>query len=540
MKKQVLITTLAALFTSFAQPARADLQMLFSNAAAGYDPSEIYITLGSSAGAATGVNYSGNSFTWNDFYADSVSLATIGSGGLTWTGNASSVVVFVSYGTSLPASMYGGTNAFSQISYNNPSDPSFPIPYQNFEITYNGTPGDQGNITAINYYGASMNIKSYGSANATGTPLQEAGFITSTANVASQLAAISGNNPSVAMTNSSGNVVRYVGPTQPGYNPPGHIYGSYPSFDGYLSAMQTSSNKTLVKSGAAFNSQVATGGTNTYTNAQVNYNLTNVVQQVSTVSGGVTNTSYALQALGDIEVVYTSYTNGVFAGTTTNTYNNIQLTVDPNGVGGSQTNNPYADVASSFIYSGDAGAGTNYVSVHGGDWDTFVTDMNPYVNGAGASNIVGQTISSQIMGDVATGFTMGLVGSTATNSQFGNTPLGELSTGEWWTMTNVKVFSDIQSSTNFYNQYANIIYQASSNTVYGTVYSDRFGASVQNPLINSVMDGTNPVGSWLVTIGDPIGAAVPEPTAAMFVILGVMGFALFRTVRGKRRRLLGS
>lgn len=538
MKNRALVASLAALFTGLSTSARADLQMLFSDQAAGYDPSEIYITLGSSAGAATGVNYSGNSFTWNDFYANSVSLEDIGSGGITWTGNASSVVVFVSYGTSLPASMYGGTNAFGQISYNSTSDPSFPIPYQNFEITYTGNPGDQGNITAINYFGASMNIKSYGSTNATGTPLQQGGFTTSTAGIASQLAAISGNNPSVAMTNSSGNVVRYIGPTQPGYNPPGHIYGSYPGFDDYLSAMHGNTNKTLVKSGAAFNSQVNVGPGQTYTNAQVNYNLTNVVQQVSVVTNGVTNTSYALQALGDITVVYSSYTNGSFAGSTTNTYNNIQLTVDPNGVGGSQTNNPYADVTSSFIYSGDAGAGTNYISVHGGDWDTFVSDLNPYVNGAGVSNIVGQTISSQIMGDVATGFTMGLVGSTATNSQFGSTPLGELSTGEWWTMTNVKVFADIQSSTNFYNQYANIIYQASGNTVYGTVYSDRFGASVQNPLINSVMAGTNAVGSWLVTIGDPIGA-VPEPAAAMLVIVGVMGFAFTRTVRGKRRRLLG-
>ncbi len=539
MKNWALIASLATLLAGFSSPARADLQMLFSDAATGYDPGEIYITLGSTGTNTVGVNYSGTAFNWNDFYTDSVSLEQIGSGGITWTSNASSVVVFVSYGTSLPSSMYGGTNTFGQISYNSPNDPSFPIPYQNFEITYTGNPGDQGNITAINYFGASMNIKSYASTNATGTPLQQGGFTTSTAGIASQLAAISGNNPSVAMTNSSGGVVRYIGPTQPGYNPPGHIYGSYPGFTDYLSAMNGNTNKTLVKSGAAFNSQTNVGAGQTYTNAQVNYNLTNVVQQVSVVTNGVTNTSYALQAAGDIEVVYSSYTNGVFAGSTTNTYTNIQLTVDPNGVGGSQTNNPYADVASSFIYSGDAGAGTNYVSVHGGQWDTFVSDLNPYVNGAGVSNIVGPTISAQIMGDVATGFTMGLVGSTATNSQFGSTPLGELSTGQWWSMTNVKVFSDIQSSTNFYNQYANIIYQASSNTVYGTVYSDRFGASVQNPLINSVMDGTNPVGSWLVTIGDPIGA-IPEPTAAALAILGIMGFALFRTVRAKRRRLLGS
>lgn len=530
---------LAAFATAFTLQARADLQMFFTNAAAGYSPEEIYITIGSSAGASTGVNYSGNAFTWNSFYSDSVSLAEIGSSGITWTGNASSAVVYVSYGTSLPASSYGGTNAFGQISYNNPSDPSFPIKYQNFEITYTGGSGDSGDITAINYFGASMNIKSYASANASGSALQQVGFTTSTSAIASQLAAISGNNPSVAMTVSGSNIVRYIGPTQPGYSSPGHIYGSYPDFTDYLAAMNTSANKTLVKSGAAFNSQVNVGAGQNYTNAQINYNLTNVVQQVSVASTNGPQTSYALVAQGDIEVVYSTYTNGVFAFSTTSTYTGITAEANPNGTGGSQTNNPYADVVSSFIYSGDASAGTNYVNVYGGQWDAFTSDLAPYVNGAGATNIVGSTIYDQILGDISTGFAMGLVGSTATNSQFGSTPLGELSTGEWWTMTNVVVFSDIQSATNFYNTYADIIYQASGNTVYGTPYSDRFSASIHNPSINSVnYQGTN-VGSWLVTIGDPISDAVPEPTAAAAIVLTTIGFALYKTVRGKRRRLLG-
>lgn len=512
--------------------------MLFSNSATGYDPGEIYITLGSSAGAATGVNYSGNSFVWNDFYANSVSLADIGSGGITWTGNASSVVIFVSYGTSLPASSYGGAGEPGQIGYNTPSDPSYPINYQNFEITYTGANGDSGDLTAINYYGGSMNIKSFASTNATGTPLQQVGYTSSTATISSQLAGISGNSPTVALTNSSGNIVRYIGPTQPGYSSPGHIYGSYPDFTDYLAAMHGNTNRTLIKSGAAFNSQTNVGIGQTYTNAQINYNLTNAVNQISVATTNGTNTSYALQATGDITVVYTSYTNGVFAGSTTNTYTDVNAAANPNGVGGSQTNNPYADVVSSFIYSGDASAGTNYVNVYGSGWDSFTNDLAPYVDGAG-NHDVGSTIFSQILGDISTGFTMGLVGSTATNSQFGSTPLGELSTGEWWSMTNVTVFSDIQSSTNFYNSFADIIYRASGNTVYGTPYSDRFSQSVYNPSINSVnYSGTN-VGSWLVTIGDPIGA-VPEPTAAALVILGVMAFALFRTVRGKRRRLLGS
>jgi hypothetical protein len=105
--------------------------------------------------------------------------------------------------------------------------------------------------------------------------------------------------------------------------------------------------------------------------------------------------------------------------------------------------------------------------------------------------------------------------------------LGSLPSGAWWGLTNPPLFSDIQTNP-YYNQYANVIYTNSSNTVYGMTYGDRFTDPSASPYIAA---GTN-VGSWLVGVGAPVGA-VPEPSSGILVFAGLMVAAILIATRRK-------
>lgn len=531
--------------------AHADLNMFFTNAST-YNEADIWITLQRGQNPATtptganipAVTYGTNNFTWNTYtnvvgpntqvgalFAESVRLSDINAaGGLRWVSNAASAAIYISYGTNLPVSQY----SLSGISPSATTDPSYNIPYQNFEITYNPNPGDQGDITAINFFGASLEIQSFTSTNATGPVLQRAGYNAPGPTVASQLSALTGGSPQTVLTNSSGQATRILGPTQFGVQPDGNSFGPYPTFNDYFAYVAgLPTNNTIIQNQSAYNT-VANPDTSTsaYTNASVTFIL-----NTNSVTGNATN-GYRLESSGDIQVVLQAYswngTNHVPTTLTTNLYNGVSLIVDPNGLSG--TNTTLTNVASSYVYYGDAspGLGEDYIVVTGAGWASFTNAINGYVN---ASDVAAAGIvEAQILGELSAGFAAGFIGSTNTVAQYGATPLGELPSANWWNLSNVIAFEDVQSATNFFNTYANVIYQNSSNSVYGMVYSDRF---VQNTtLVNAVSNGTSPVNSWLVTIGDPL-TAVPEPSAAALAVLGLIGFALLITLR-KRRGLLGS
>lgn len=545
-----------AVFTLFSALGlvRADLQMVFTNISSSYADTNIWITLQRGQAPTTDpsgsnipyVTYGANNFVWNTYtntvgpnqqignlFADSVRLSDIvAGGGIKWVGNAPSAAIYVSYGSAMPVSQY----SISGVSPSATDDPSYDIPYQNFEITYNGGTGDQGDITAINFFTSALGIKSFASSDATGQVLQSAGFHHPTATIAAQLAALTGNSPSAVLTNSSGHVTRVIGPTQYGAGQPdANDFGPYPNFNDYFAAVAALAvNKTTISNVSAYNTtSKPADSTSDYTNAAVQFVLgTNSV--TSSTNG------YRLESAGEIQVVTTIYTS-TGTGTdhtpgtpTTNTYHDVKLVVDPTGVNGGKV--VLTNIASAYVYFGDASPGTDYIAVGGTGWGSFTNAMNGYVDGGGTP--AGGVVNAQILGELSAAFAAGFIGSTNTVAQYGSTPLGELPSADWWNLTNVIAFADVQDATNFFNTYADVIYQNSSNSIYGMVYSDRF---IHNTtLVNTVKYNSTNVGSWLVSIGDPIlGLTIPEPTVALLFVGSVMVFAFSRTFR-KRRKLLGS
>lgn len=483
-------------------------------------------------------------------YSESLQLSYIltnGLGLLTWISNAASAAVIVSYGS--PFSPYTPINtsvpttnnyAGSAASANNPNDPNYRVAWQPFEISYgtgpNGAPaaGDQGNLTAINWFTASLKIQSFESANATGTVLQEGGFYQSGTQIGASLNNISSgpvppggtidNAGGPAMvTNAAGEVVRYIGPSQFGASTNGSWgYGTYQSFNSYFAG--AGSSTALFTNNAAYNTVSGTPSGN-YTNKNVSFAFENSVTN--------TGSGYALNPTGTITVVTTVYTNSAVDGTpTTNAYSGIVFNVNPNAQGG---NGAFviSNVASQFVYLGswtafNGGAFTNtdgtpanYSWFEGGDWNSFTSSMTGFVDGAGSNSIA--DVTAQIAGEIATAFEAGFVGST-------NPLIAGQPSDSWWTQSPTNAFSGATTNPNNYNQYGAIIADASSNTVYGMVYSDRWQPT---PLINSVdLGGTN-IGSWLITIEDPI-TAVPEPSTYALLVMAGAGMAGYMLRRRRR------
>lgn len=557
--------------------ASADLNMWFSNSSS-YAASNVWITIQRGQDPSSDVTQAANrpavtygdsftSFNWQmysnatgttwvpgtygNLFSETISLSSMlstnGLGLLTWSSNAASAAVYISYGTPF----IGGSGALSNnytvsgVSANNPSDPNYRVAYQPLEITYGtgagGAPaaGDQGDLTAINYFTASLNIQSFESANATGTPLQQAGFHKTGPQIGSDLTAITSGNPlpsggaegnsggPAVITNLEGNPIRVIGPSQFGASATADWgYGNYKGFDSYLAGAGSSS--ATFTNNSAYNTIPLPGPGDTYTNKNVAFVFNNSVEN--------TTNGYALNPTGTITVVTTKYTNGVVDGAaTTNTYTDIVFHVSPLAQSGASP--IISNIASQFIYLGsetafNGGAFTNndgtpatYSWFDGGDWATFTNTLTGFVAGSGSAAL--PNITAQVAGEISTGFAAGFVGSTN---------LGSLPSDQWWSLDPTNAFSGATTNANDYNQYAAAIADASSNSVYGMVYSDRFTQA--SPLINSYqLNGTN-VGSWLVTVGDPI-TSIPEPSAlALLTITGIAAGGVFlRRRRSWRFRL---
>jgi hypothetical protein len=596
-KISILVTII--LMVGGIRSASAQLNMLFTNdpTVSGYDSSDIWVTILRGQNATNPVTFNyvpaityvndtiANPFTWTPAtnivyqtdtngiltntmttagqgYSQSILLSDIiSNGGLRWYSNASSAQVVLSYGSSINSTYVTNqkvtyytneaakaantlTTNYNQLAFyangqlapNNPSDPSYLIPYQNFELTYTGTnTGDQGDITAINYMASLLSISSFASSNATGTPLQTVGFLQSnTTQAAGMLQTFTntigpsgyGNTTvSTIVTNANGNVVRVIGPSQFGGLSNG--LGTYTNFSDYLGYVQSSSYSNTVLSNSSSYSTVAggpTSGNGNQTNIKVTFELTNNVI-------GSSSNGYGLQAVGTVTAVLTSYLNGVAGTVVTNTYSGITYSVPAQFTNGT---NVYMTQAAQFIYGGSAGTDNFFVQNEAYTNLTTLLQGGPgaeaFVDGAG-SNSWGD-VSSQIAGELSAAFAFGLAGSTNTNAA--GLVIGNMPSGQWWIASNgVVPFAGAQTNSAYYDIYASLISDASSNRVYGYAYSDRFGGS-NSPLINDLsLNGTN-VGSWMVTVGAPFAqGTVPEPTTS--VLMGI-GAAALAFLAARRRR----
>jgi len=411
--------------------------------------------------------------TVNNILSDPLNLQTLKAhGGFNLT-SVVGAVFYVSYSNALGSLI----NPPSPISS---SDPSYNTAYQNFEITRTGNLGDQGDITAINWYSGNLNITSY---DTNGNVVQNhVGFQQPSATTAAQLSAL---NTNAVQYNTNGVITRIVGPTA--Y--PNYSIGTFPGLTNYLTSLQ--SNNTVI-------------------------NLNN---QSSFKVNGDAGTNYSFNF-----VIPTTVSNGIITGTgnliqiqTAGGSNNMTNSV------GIQVTGTNAYAVTQALYSGNPGAITNFVFT--GNWDQVLSNMvSIYGTTIGTANF--NTIQAQAAGEISAAILSGLAGSTNTNSAWTG-QLGSLQSSNWWALSNPPLFSAAQSDTNNYSQFGNIIYLASSNQVYGFPYSDRWQTA--SALVNAVQyNGTN-VASWTIDVGTSI-QGVPEPAPYTYALIGIglIAFAAFR------------
>lgn len=160
-----------------------------------------------------------------------VLLSDIGAGGLNITyAGSSKIYVF-----------YDDPSGNSRTAAPDHMSPNWPQRYQDFELAMMGNVADYGDLTYINWYSAPLRITSY---DASQTKLQQSGFVTTGAEITKQMAAASGGNPKTVMKDASGNILRYLGPsnnfTSKGGNP-------WPSFIPYTKSIHTAGQSTKIR-----------------------------------------------------------------------------------------------------------------------------------------------------------------------------------------------------------------------------------------------------------------------------------------------------
>lgn len=529
----------------------SQLQMLFTNNSTAYNSNNIWITIARgqnpaldvSAANVPDVTYGGTPVTWHTYtnilspsvtqtgsiFADPILLSTIQqSGGLTWISNAASAAVYISYGAPIPVSQY----SISGISPSATTDASYNIPYQNFELTYygNGDNSGNGDLTAINFLTAPISLSNFTNSTATGPALETKGFnpgVTG-ATLLNQFKQISAapNTPGSPILTSSSNpnvVTRVLGPTQFGaQQPQANDFGTYTNFNSYFGSLYSSNTTALYSNYSGYNTIPTPMSNSTYSNVNVTFVLPT---HVTTNASG-----YGLSASGTISAVTTYFVNGVPQGTpTTNTFANVTFSVIPG------TNSAY--IAAAFTYYGDySTASTNpgggIIAMGGAGWTSFTNFVTAggFVDGKG--NPAASIVNAQIAGEISTGYDAGLPGSTnIINFNGTNVQIGTLPSADWWGLANPPLFSTIQTNP-YYNQYANVIYQNSSNSVYGMTYGDRF----TNPLASPHLDATTNIGSWLVGIADPVGVAVvPEPSYTWAILLFLTSVLALRSLKFRKK-----
>lgn len=444
-----------------ATTATSSLSLQFVNNT-GLADSDVYITFQNPALGSTGFNVTyGAAQTAVPFAAKtnimstSLSLQDIGAGGFTVT-TASSVVVFVSYGaplastTSVPSYIgSGGTDYLTQ--------------FQPFELTRTGGSGDQGNLTNINYFTAPIGISSY-NGGPSGTLLQSKGYSQTAAQIGALLGPLSGNSSSAVISASSGgSVIRYIGPSS--YGPADT--NPYASFATYLQAINQAGQSTSISNHNAFNQPAAAGPGST--NYDFTLNLTATV-----------GTDNSINLTGSITTTITPYGAAPSAGPS---FDDCTVTI------AAQDTN-----ALNFTIYGQAISGA---TTFGSGW----TQLGAYMTQVGLSSQGAlATTQNLAIGEITTGLLGGFVNS-ATVPAGQTSTIANLPSSTWWTLNPSIAFSQIQSNSAYYDQYAGVIYSASGNQAYSIPYSDRLGTG---PLINSVQYNNTSVDTWVVTLDAPV------------------------------------
>jgi Beta-1,3-glucanase len=308
-----------------------------------------------------------------------------------------------------------------------PADAWFHTQWDKIEVTMNGAPGDQANLTSIDFVGIPMRMETFdGSANM----IQQLGYPDNN-HVVTGLAA---KNASAAVTDTGtldGKIVRVLGPSSSGYP----STGGWPTFGDYVNAVKAAGQKTAIKFETAFSAD-------TDHNWRYKYDFT---ATVNANDNGITMTG---TITSDNTVVQPGVTNPPPVTSST-------LTVTFTADSGANT------FLSSFIYAGAGNHDGNGVfNVNfSGDWTGFFT------NSASAALDI---VQRRIIGDLSVGFAYGFV----LSARFKDSP-----SGDWFADGQTLALSDLQPNNPFYSTFENVVFQeAIGHRVYGHPFSDRLSA----------------------------------------------------------------
>jgi hypothetical protein len=170
---------------------------------------------------------------------------------------------------------------------------------------------------------------------------------------------------------------------------------------------------------------------------------------------------------------------------------------------------------------------TSAVSFTGQAWSDFLTftqntlkdptqphdpNSNPSLNDPTVGRAYDTTLN-MFIGEVTTGLLGGFFNS---DYQVGGVALKNMESNQWWSLNPIVAFSKIQPQNPYYNIYAQVIFDASNNSVYGVPYSDRFGSG---PLVNTVFYNGKSVNYWVLGVGAP-NLTQALPGMLMLLLLG--------------------
>ncbi|WP_153770930.1 hypothetical protein [Labrenzia sp. CE80] len=389
-----------------------------------------------------------------DIMSVPVNLEAIKSSGLAVT-ELSGGIVFVSYGKAL-------ASRAKVPSYIGVGGTDYDTAYQPFELTRVGGIGDQGDMTAINYFTAPIGIKSY-QGGVSGTLLQSVAYSQSAAIIGHKLGALTDDSPASVIKDQDGTTIRYIGPSS--YGPTDT--NPFPSLVAYLQSVCAANQQTQIVNSNAFNVP-ATGGS-----GSTNYNFTLDLTATAGSDGSISMT-------GSIKTTITPYGEAAQPG---QTFDNCTVAIsasDPN--------------VFNFTLYGQALSSAVTFGAGWSDLQTYMQSVNLGNQGAYA------TTQNLAIGEISSGVLMGFVNSSCVPAGK-STELKDMESHQWWELDPMIAFNSVQPDHPYYNTYANILYQASSNQVYSIPYSDRMGTG---PLVNSVQYNGADVDTWVITLDPPV------------------------------------
>ncbi len=444
------------------------------------------------------------------------------------------------------ASWYIGVNApaltFSAAapSPSNPSSNWGGYTYQPFELTLDGSPDDEGDITYINQVGLPMQMRTF-VAGAT-TPSFTTGFTgpNVSAKFQQMAAAMQASFPNafVAANPSSGNPSGLAIVSAPNSATPGtlnSIAGGNQSFQpltdyfNKIKASQGNGSVTTIKDFINL-TQTVSGANQTYSYAY-DFKLDPL---------GTTNT---LKLSGNVSV--TAGAGGTFSGN----FTGLSITIGNDDLSDPTNSNYWA---SSFAYLAPTPAnvtgGLFPQFTLGGNWTDIATSTGYSSDLIGNStNLFANSMIGRVMGDLAAGLAFGFVDSDVLNPNYlsGNVTYGASPSGSWWggneypaSDANSLMYADVQpnlSSGNntFYSEYAGILFETVP-LAYGHPISDRmqYFKDVQIP-VYAVVNGnsTQYIDVIEIEFWDGVNV-IPEPS--ILALFGVAGVIVL-LARGKKR-----